>query len=234
MSPIKIKKKQQRKKVRALLASLILLASLPLFAEETAKVRVKIPVPSKISTVGVENILVASFITDTNVDFDIASEIVRMIKSQLRKGTRFQILDVPPPNLPEQTVEDLLNNYEFWKHLGEKYDADLIISGSVDFNSKDVSGFVSEDVMNPYTGHKVRRTKYAEREEFSIELSLFFFKGLNGAFLYEDHFQDKSIYESLTNDSLQVFYNFGEVIQHEIKKIIMPHTREEQRYIFVH
>ncbi len=230
----KVKKKQRIKRVKVLLASLMLLVVLPSFADDTAKVRVKIPVPSKINTAGVEKILVASFITNTNVDFDIARETVRMIRSQLRKATRFQILDVPPPNLPEQTVEDLLNNYEFWKHLGEKYDADLIISGSVDFNSKDVSGFVSEDVMNPYTGHKVRRTKYAEREEFSIALSLFFFKGLNGAFLYEDHFQDKSIYESLTNDSLQVFYNFGEVIRQEIKKIITPHSREEQRYIFVH
>lgn len=222
------------KKIKGIIASLILLLAFPCVAEEAAKVIVKIPVPSKISTIGVKNILVASFITNTNVDFDIALETNRIIRSQLRKVAGFHILDVTPPNLPEQTIEDLVNNYQFWKHLGEKYDADLIISGAIDFSSTDVSGFASKDIIDPYTGHKVRRTRYVEREEFSMELSLFFFKGLNGAFLYEDHFKDKSIYEGLSNDSLQVFYDFGDRIQHEIKKIITPHTKEEERYIFLH
>ncbi len=221
------------KRIKAITVSVILLLTFPCLSGEAAKVKVKIPVPSKISTTGVKNILVASFVTNTNVDFDIAKETNRMIKSQLRKTSDFHILDVSPPKLPEQTIEDLLNNYQFWKHLGEEYDADLIISGAIDFTSSDVSGFVREDVIDNY-GHKRRRTRYAEREEFSIELALFFFKGLNGAFIYEDHFQDKSVYEGLSNDSLQVYYNFGDRIQREIIKIITPHTRQEERYIFLH
>jgi hypothetical protein len=229
-----MKKRKQIRRVKVLLASLILFATFTSFAKDTAKVRIKIPVPPKISTVGFKNILVTRVIANTNVDFDIAQEANRIIKSQLRKASGFTILDVPPPNLPEQTIEELKNNYEFWKHLGEKYDADLIILGAIDFNATDVSGFVSEDVMNPYTGHKVRRTVYAEREEFTIKISFLFFKGLNGAFLYEDHFQDKSVYEGLANDALQVLYNFSDWIHHEIKKIITPHTRDEERYIFLH
>ncbi|MEW5806466.1 MAG: hypothetical protein AB1756_03820 [Acidobacteriota bacterium] len=199
---------------------------------EAIKVQVKIPVPPKISTDGVKKILVASFITGTNIDFDVNREIVRLLKSELRKKGNFTILDVPPPSLPEQTVEEIKNNYQFWKHLGEEYDANLILSGTIDFHSVNRSGFVNRDDINTVTGQKVRRTVYAEREEFKMEFSLFFFRGLNGAFLYEDNFSDSAIFEGTSNDALQVFYDFNDRIKDEIAGIVTPQSREEQRFIF--
>ncbi len=199
---------------------------------ETIRVKVKIPVPPKIDTTGMKNILVASFIHETNADLDINREIVRVLKSELRKAGMFNILDVPPPNLPEQSVEDLINNYQFWKHLGQEYDADLIISGVIKYTSADKSGFADVDEINPLTGHKRRVSRLVEREEFKLELTLLFFKGLNGAFLYEDNFIDSSIYNGQANDALQIFYNFNDRIKGEITGIITPQTRQEQRYIF--
>ena len=202
-------------------------------AGDAIKVALKMPVPPKINTTGVKNILVASFIWKTNVDIDINREAVRALRSELRKTNKFNILDVPPPNLPEQSLEDLLNNYQFWKHLGEEYDADLIVSGMISFNSSDKSGFVNVDEISPITGQKVRTTRYADREEFKLELSLYFFKGLNGAFLYEDNYMDSSIYEGKANDALQIFYDFNDRIKEELKGIITPQIREEERYIFL-
>ena len=51
---------------------------------------------------------------------------MRFLRSQYHKGSSLEVLDVtPPPAIPEQTVEDLLENREFWRHLGREYRADL-------------------------------------------------------------------------------------------------------------
>lgn len=200
---------------------------------EAIKVKVRIPVPPRINTDGMKTILVASFLAGSDTDFDMNREVVRLLKSELRKKGTISVLDVPPPNLPEQTIEELVKNYQFWKHLGEEYGADLIVSGTIAFHAADRSGFVSEDVISPITGQKVRRTVYKEREEFKLEFSLYFFKGLNGAFLYEDHFADSSLYDGTSNDPLQIFYDFHDRIEEEITGIITPQTREEVRYIFI-
>jgi hypothetical protein len=62
------------------------------------------------------------------------------------------------------------------------------VSGRAVFTTADRSAFVTEDIISPVTGQKIRRTRFAEREEYALEANLWFFKGANGAFLYEDTF----------------------------------------------
>src|SRR5439155_20232151 len=99
------------------------------FGASGFRVNVELPVPARIQTGAVKSILVARFLAPDHATVDVGREFVRYARRELAKGTHFQILDVEPPALPEQSVEDLLKNYVFWKHLGEEYGADLIISG---------------------------------------------------------------------------------------------------------
>ena len=120
----------------------------------------------------------------------LSQEMVDLLRRTLERETDFKILTVEPPNLPEQTVEDLLKNVEFWRSIGRRYGADLILSGEVLFDIENRSGFVAEDYISPVTGQRVRRTRYAEQEAFDLSLQVFFFSGETGELSYRDRFGD--------------------------------------------
>jgi hypothetical protein len=201
-------------------------------AKDVAHVGVMLPVPAKINTRGVRTILVARFIAPENPRVDVGREFVRYAQHVLGKGTPFKILDVDPPALPEQPVEDLLKNAVFWKHIADEYGADLVLSGRIAFTNADRSGFMQEDTISPVTGQKVRSTRFVEREEFTLETNLWFFKGANGAFLYEDTFRNRQIFDGKSNDALQVFFNLAERLNPDLLGVVVPQKRQEQRSIF--
>lgn len=197
-----------------------------------ARVTVELPVPAKLDTAYVKTILVARFMASEQPGFDVGKEFVRFVRRELAKGTHIRVLEIDPPALPEQSPEDLIKNYVFWKHLGEEYGADLIVSGRVAFTNADRSAFIQEDTISPMTGQKIRQTRFAEREEFAFETNLWFFKGANGAFLYEDTLRNREVYEGRSNDPLQAFYGLAERITPDLLGVLVPQSREEPRYLF--
>src|SRR4029079_15714662 len=118
-----------RRSLRALWTwCLMLFGAATLAPAAPVEVGVELPVPARINTRSVHKILVAQFAAPDHASVDVNKEFVRFVRRELAKGTSFEILDVDPPALPEQPIEDLLRNDVFWKHLGEEYGADLIVS----------------------------------------------------------------------------------------------------------
>lgn len=222
-----------RRIARALATLLAIVLTLPAgVARGSLEVGVELPVPARINTRFVRTILVARFLAPEHASVDVGKEFVRYVRRELAKGTKFVILDVEPPALPEQPIADLLKNDVFWKHLGEEYGADLIVSGRAVFTTADRSAFVQEDVISPVTGQKVRRTRFAEREEYALEANLWFFKGANGAFLYEDTFRNKQVYDGKSNDALQIFFNLADRLTPDLVGVVAQQKRRESRFIF--
>lgn len=223
--------------VHSALAACLVTASMAIllppqgFSKEL-RVLVDLPVPAKINTRAISTILVARFLAPEHPRLDVGREFVRLVRRELSKGTTFRILDVEPPALPEQPVEDLVRNSVFWKHIAEEYGADLVVSGRIVFTSADRSAFVQEDIISPMTGQKVRRTRFAEREEFALETNLWFFKGANGSFLYEDTFRNRQVYDGKSNDALQIFYSLSERLIPDLLGVLAPQKRQESRVIF--
>ena len=217
---------------RALAPVLVAMSGAALAIAGGIHVSVSLPVPPRINTLAVRKILIARFVSSDKSPLDVGREFVRVIRRELSKGTKFEILDVEPPALPEQPLEEILRNATFWKHVAEEFGADLVVSGRVAFTSADRSGFVQQDSVSPITGQNVRRTVFAEREEFGLDVNLWFFKGANGAFLYEDSFRDNQIYDGKSNDALGVFYNLTDRLTPDLLSILAPQKREESRYIF--
>jgi len=196
------------------------------------KVTVSLPMPQKIQTANIHKILVARFVATDHPSVDTDREMVAFLKRELARGTSMQVLDVDPPNLPEQTPEELMRNATFWKHIAEENGADLVVSGRVSFGTHDRSGFVQEDTVSPVTGQKVRETVYAEREDFELRVNLWFFKGANGALLYEDSFKQSQIYEGKSNDPLQAFFDLMDRLKPDILGVLVPQKRQDPRTIF--
>jgi hypothetical protein len=197
------------------------------------KVYVGVQVPPKLDVSAMRNILVASLLTDDNELQDINREVVRFLRGEFRRETTLEVLDVvPPPAVPEQRLEDLIANKEFWKHLGKQYGADLIVSGSIEFDRDDISGFRSVDVVSSITGQKVRQTQFVEQEEFRYDMVVLFIDGATGELLYRDEVSRKITYQGMGNDSLTAFFAMSDAIVGDILAVVTSRVQVEQRFVF--
>ena len=215
------------------LAAILLAAPGVVRAGDVAKVTIAAPMPARLDMTGLRKILVTSFRVDKEVTgVDTNKETVGLLRKLLTKKTNLVILDVDPPPLPEQPLKDLLANSGFWRRLGETYGADLIISGKVSYETADRSGFVTQDEISPVTGQRVRRTRYVDREGFTLNLSLFFMDGSTGRLLYEDQFTGENTVLGLGTDRLTALYTLFEQFEDDVLGIVVPKPRTAQRYIF--
>jgi len=197
----------------------------------SVKVSINLPLPPRLDTSGVQTILVVHFLANDHPSIPLSDEIVELLRSTLKKHTGFRILDVDPPNIPEQNLEDLLRNREYWQEIGRRYGADLIVSGEVYFGSVDRSGFVQEDYVSPVTGQRLRRTRYAERESFDLSLDLVFFWGKSGEVAYKDVYDEEALYDERGTDALSVLHALVTKLEPDIIGILTPRWRSDVRYL---
>ena len=197
------------------------------------RVGVNLQVPPRLDLLGRHSVLVASFLVPESDMLDTNLEMVRYLRSEFRKHTSLEVLDAtPPPAIPEQRVEDLLANADFWQHLGREYDSDLIVSGLARFSRRDTSGFHEVDMISPATGQKVRQTRFVEREQFTYQLEIFYIDGKTGELLLKDQVQRSATFPGLANDRITAFYELSELIAEDILSAVTPRTREAVRVIF--
>jgi len=200
---------------------------------KTQRVDVVVPIPPRIELDGIDTLLVASFLTDESALLDVNDELARFLRAEFRRRSRLEVLDiVPPPAVPEQRIEDLINNHEFWQHLGKEYGADLVVSGIAKFGREEVSGFEDVDVISPTTGQKVRETRFVEQEEFSYGLDLLFMDGRTGKLRFRDRLRRAVRYRGLANDPLQAFYELSQLLSDDIVAVVSTRMRVESRMIY--
>jgi hypothetical protein len=217
---------------RAAAALGLWLGSLTLAAAGAVRVNISLPLPPRLDAAGAKTILVVHFLANDHPDLDLSGETVKALRRLLEKHTAFRILDVEPPNIPEQNLADLLKNQEYWREIGRRYGADLILSGEVGFGSVDRSGFIEEEFVSPVTGQRIRRTRYAERESFDLDLDLAFFWGASGEVAYQDYYDEDVLYEAKGVDHLQVLYDLVGRLEPDIVGILASRRRSELRYLF--
>lgn len=197
------------------------------------RVGIRLPLPPRLDLSGVETLLVASFLGNAGELFDTDKEMVRFMRSEFRKGSRLDVLDVTPaPAIPEQRLEDLIANSEFWKYLGSEHGADLIVSGAISFNRRDASGFKDVDTVSNVTGQKVRQTRFVEQEQFSYRLELLFFDGETGELRFRDTLSRSVVFVGLGNDSLTAFHELSARIAADVLAVVSSRSREDLRVIF--
>jgi hypothetical protein len=177
-------------------------------------------------------LLVGGFRAVDHPRLDLPREVNASLRALFRKKTGFEVLDVEPLPLPEQTIEEVLRNSDYWKRVGARFNADLIVAGTVEFGSSDQSGFVQEDVISELTGQRLRRSRWVERESFKLDLGLFFIRASSGELLYEDHFIEDMAFEGKLNDDLTVLHQVVDRVSEGILGIVTTRPRIEMRHLF--
>jgi hypothetical protein len=199
----------------------------------TVEVKVTLPIPERIDMTGIETVLVTRLVLMTdNPKVDLNREMTGLMKRELHKRTSLQVLGVEPPPLPEQSLDELTADATFWKDMGEKYGADLIVTGSLAYDMSDRSGFVNEDFISPVSGQRIRRTRFAEREGFEMRLHLYFLRGRTGKLVYDDKFTEDTTLEGRGNDPLTALFAMFDHIESDVMGIIAHKERTETRTLF--
>jgi hypothetical protein len=197
------------------------------------RVNVGLSLPPRLKLVGQERLLVASFQSEESDLFNINRELTRFLRNKFKRAGSLQVLDVvPPPAIPEQTVEDLLANHEFWQYLAREYDADLIVSGVVGFGRQDASEFKDVDVVNSDTGQKVRRTQFVTQEQFDYNIDLFFIDGPTGTLRFRDRLRRTALYQGSQNDPYAAFFDLADSLAADVLAVVTPTKRADVRTIF--
>jgi hypothetical protein len=197
-------------------------------------VQVSLPVPPRLDIGDRKTILIASFLgREEEVMDDADREFARFLRSEFRRGSGLDVLDIiPPPAIPEQTIDDLIVNSEFWKHLGRRYEADLVVSGAVSYDSRDLSGYKQVDVISEATGQKIRETRFVEQEEFSYRITLLFFDGASGELLFRDTLSRRLVFAGAHNDPMSAFFEISSAVASDILSVVAPRRRIDSRMIF--
>jgi len=200
---------------------------------KTTTVSIQLPVPPRLDVDGMSSMLVASFVAANSSFLDVNRELTKYLRREFRKRSPLEVIEaIPAPAIPEQSLEDLLANSTFWKHLAREYGADLIVSGIVDYDRSDVSGFRDVDVVNSSTGQKVRQTRFVEQEEFSYGIDVIFMDGASGTLLFRDRMSQSAVFQGSQNDPIAAFYEMSGAMAGDVLGVITARTRVEGRLIF--
>ncbi len=204
------------------------------------ELRVELQVRPKLELAGSEKVYIGPFLLEPRGDrpspartFDVAEEFQRYLHRLVRKHTSLIVLESdrtirPPVRDPLQ----LESQSAFWRQLGELTDADLVVTGSIDYQVLDRAGFRSERYVSPVDGQTYYRQVMVEQTGFSYDVLLMVFDTTTGELVYSEQLQD---FQQREADELDDFSGmFTNLFQLEDKLINIFASRSVQgkRYLF--
>ena len=220
-------------RVRLITTLLVALAIIPSALAKWEEIAVEVSVPPKLKLPPREKLLVAMFRANDHERLDIGAEIAEWIRRDLERKTELDVLDVPPPPIPEQRPENLAVNDIFWNQLGEDFGADIIVAGVAHFVIDDRSGFVTQDLQSPLTGQTIRRQVFQERRAFNLRVEVFFLKGDNGALLHHDIWNEERVVAAEGQEDLQNLFDLLDAMTPSLESVFITTSVREPRFIWV-
>jgi hypothetical protein len=222
-------------------AALALALLLPLAAQAgVTEVKLKLPVKPKLSINGDERIAVAPFIiatggekrNDRAAKIDVQAEFGRYLKKQLAKSTKLHIVDVPATRLPGNDVKALEAARDYWKDLGARTGADFIVTGVVDFDINDKSGYKTEEYTSPADGRTFYRQVLVETTGFVFDIDLVVFNGDTGEKVVQENFRDFKEFDQSHYDELLGLFENLRALEAQLVGIFVPQETSAARYVF--
>lgn len=219
--------------------ALALLVPLSAFAGVT-EVKMKLPVKAKLAVTGDEKVGIAPFIiggggekkNDRASKIDVQAEFQRYLKKQLTKSTKLHIVSVPATRLPGTDMKALEANRDYWKDLGAKTGADYLISGIIDFDINDKSGYRTEEYTSPADGRTFYRQVLVESTGFVFDIDIAVFNADTGEKVLEDNFRDFKEFDQRNYDELLGLFENLRSLETQLVGLFVPQETSASRYVF--
>lgn len=223
---------------RAIAAALVLLPAAA-FAGVT-EVKLKLPMKPKLAISGDEKILIAPFViandgekkNDRASKVDVQSEFQRYLRKQLGKSTKLKIVDTPATRLPGTEVKTLEAARDYWRDLGARTGADYIVTGIVEFDVNDKSGYRTEEFVSPADGRTYYRQVLVETTGFVFDIDILVFNADTGEKVLEDNFRDFKEFDQRNYDEILGLFENLRSLETQLVGIFVPQETSATRYVF--
>ena len=221
--------------------AVILALALPLAAfADVVEVKLKLPVKPKLQIVGDERIAVAPFIiaakgerrSDRAAKVDVQTEFNRYLRKQLTKSTKLRLAEVPATRLPGTDMKTLEAARDYWKDLGAQTGADFIVTGIVDFDINDKSGYRTEEYTSPVAGRTFYRQVLVESTGFVFDIDLAVFNGDTGEMVLEENFRDFKEFDQRNYDEILGLFENLRALETQLVGIFVSQETSAARYVF--
>lgn len=203
------------------------------------EVKMKLPVKAKLAITGDEKVGIAPFIigggekkNDRASKVNVQSEFQRYLKKQLTKSTKLNIVNVPSTRLPGVDMKALEANRDYWKDLGKKSGADFIITGIIDFDVNDKSGYRTEEYTSPADGRTFYRQVLVETTGFVFDIDIVVFNADTGEKVLEDNFRDFKEFDQRNYDELLGLFENLRSLESQLVGLFVPQETSASRYVF--
>jgi uncharacterized protein YunC (DUF1805 family) len=213
----------------------------PLIASAgVTEVKMKLPTKPKLQINGDEKIAIAPFVivanqekkSDRAAKVDVQKEFQRYLRKQLGKSTKLHLVDAPQTRLPGTDMKALEANRDYWKQLGLKSGADYIISGIIDFDVNDKSGYKSEEYVSPADGRTYYRQVLIESTGFVFDIDIAVFNADSGEKVLEDNFRDFKEFDQRNYDELLGLFENLRSLETQLVGMFVPQETSATRYVF--
>jgi TolB-like protein len=222
-----------------LLALLCCLAAVPALAA-TVEVKLRLPQRARLNLQGRKSVAVMPFVVvskegETKVQgrrVDVQKEFGRYLFKVLRRETELKVLDAGPVELPSYDFDQLRNQTDFWRAVGERAGADLVLTGGIDFDVQDRSGYRTEEYTSPYNGQLYYRQVLVEQTGFQYDILMQVYDGKTGQLLYQDNFKDFQNFQGQHADPMQGMFENLASLEDRIVNVFTQKEVEASRILF--
>lgn len=225
------------RRLRPALLVTLFAAAAPLSAVE---VKLELPVRARVNLEGKETIAFAPFIVLSKEgednsrlrNLDVQREFERYVSKLIKRESGLKLIPVASVDYPSYDLALLEKNTDFWRALGERVGADVILSGSLDFDIQDRTGYRSEEYVSPFDGRTYFRQVLVEETGFDYDIVMQVYDGRTGELLHSDNFKDFKKFEGERADPLKGMFENLYSLEDRIVGVFAQRKVEATRTLF--
>ena len=207
------------------------------------EVKLKLPLRPKLAVTGRERISLAPFLVASKLserkespqvkELDLDLEFRRYLGKQIGRRTKMSVVTMPSDvKLPSTELKALGEATEFWKELGSRVGADVLLSGIVDFRVEDKSGYKTEEYTSQLDGRTYYRQVFIESTGFSFEVTVLAFDGRTGAKLFQETFKDQKEKSRRAADEMVGLFENLFSLENQLLGLFVVRERDANRYLY--
>lgn len=224
----------------AALALLALLAGAGALSAAVVQVKLKLPVRAALDLTGKKKLVVAPFLVVRQEgessfrgrDLNVKEDFHRYLMKVLKRDTTLTVEEIEALDYPSYDLQAMSNDRDFWRALGERTGADLVLVGSLDFDIQDKSGYRLEEYTSPFDGRTYYRQVLVEETGFEFDILMQVYDGTTGELVYTDNFKDFKTLEGGSADPVAGMFQNLFALEDRIVGIFAQKDVETTRALF--
>ncbi|HEX8154053.1 MAG TPA: hypothetical protein VF698_13045, partial [Thermoanaerobaculia bacterium] len=170
--------------------------------------------------------------SDRAAKVDVQAEFARYLKKQLTKTTKFKLVDAKGARLPGTDMKSLEASKDFWKSVGAETGADFIVTGVVDFDINDKSGYKTEEYVSPVDGKTFYRQVLVETTGFVFDIDIAVFNADTGEKVVEENFRDFKEFDQREYDEILGLFENLRALETQLVGIFVSQETSATRFVF--